>query len=58
VFASKRYVGAVKNYNLAVREFPSNIISNIMDFTTKPNFNVANEKETSAPPKVDFNLNP
>ena len=56
--ARKRYVSAVKDYNLAVRKFPGNIISNIMSFTTKPNFSVANEKEISAPPKVDFNKTP
>ena len=56
--ARKRYVGAVKEYNLAVRKFPGNIISSIMGFTTKPNFSVANEKEISAPPKVDFNKTP
>jgi len=56
--ARKRYVAAVKNYNLVVRKFPGNLISGFMGFTTKPNFSVANEKEISAPPKVDFNKAP
>jgi len=56
--ARKRYVTAVKNYNLVVRKFPGNLISGFMGFTTKPNFSVANEKEISAPPKVDFNKAP
>jgi len=56
--ARKRYVAAVKDYNLVVRKFPGNIISGLMGFTTKPNFSVANEKEISTPPKVDFNKAP
>lgn len=53
--ARKRYVAAVRDYNLAVRKFPGNIISDFMGFATKPNFSVTNEKEISSPPKVDFN---
>ncbi len=56
--ARRRYVSAVKDYNLTVRKFPGNIISGIMGFTTKPNFSVANEKEISTPPTVDFNKTP
>lgn len=56
--ARKRYITAVRDYNLVVRKFPGNIISGIVGFTTKPNFSVANEEEISAPPKVDFNQAP
>ena len=56
--ARNRYINAVKDYNLAVRKFPGNIISRVMGFKTKPNFTVDNEKEISSPPKVDFNQAP
>ncbi len=56
--ARKRYIAAVKDYNLAVRKFPGSLISGMMGFSTKPNFTVANEKEISTPPKVDFNTVP
>jgi len=52
--ARKRYISAVRDYNLVVRKFPGNIISNLIGVTTKPNFTVENEAEIKTPPKVDF----
>ncbi len=53
--ARSRYIGAVRNYNLAVRKFPGNIIAGYMGFGTKPNFSVENEAEISKPVEVNFN---
>lgn len=54
----KRYVKAVKTYNLAVRKFPGNIIAGPAGYAVKPNFSVANEAEIAKPPAIDFNTAP
>lgn len=56
--ARKRYVKAVKEYNLAVRKFPGSIIAGFTGYAVKPNFSVANESEIAKPPAVDFNTAP
>lgn len=56
--ARNRYIGSVKDYNLAVRKFPGNFIANYFGFSTKPNFNVENESEISKPVEVNFNTAP
>lgn len=56
--ARKRYISSVADYNLSVRKFPGNYISKMAGYTRKPNFSVANEKQISAPPKVDFGTAP
>ncbi len=56
--ARKRYVEAVRDYNLTVRKFPGNIIADYKGFVTKPNFSVTNEAEIAKPPAVDFNTAP
>ena len=52
--ARNRYIGAVKDYNIAVREFPSNLTAMLFRYTVKPTFDVADEKAIGVPPKVDF----
>jgi LemA protein len=52
--ARNRYIGAVKEYNITVRSFPTNLTAMIFGHKTKPSFNVENEKTISEPPKVDF----
>ncbi len=52
--ARNRYIQAVKDYNLTVRQFPSNLTAKMFGFDVKPNFAVENEKEIAQPPKVDF----
>ncbi|KAG1652843.1 Protein LemA [Nymphon striatum] len=52
--ARKRYIDAVRDYNLTVRKFPGNIIAGAMGYSTKPNFSVANEDAIAAPPKGGF----
>lgn len=52
--ARKRYIDAVREYNIVVRSFPSNLTAMVFGYKEKPQFTVENEKEISKPPKVDF----
>ncbi|NWG86551.1 MAG: LemA family protein [Hydrogenophilaceae bacterium] len=52
--ARNRYIKAVQDYNVTVRQFPSNLTAMLFGFETKANFTVENEKAIAAPPKVDF----
>jgi LemA protein len=52
--ARKRYIDAVREYNLSVVQFPSNLTAMIFGFKEKAQFAVENEKEISTAPKVDF----
>lgn len=52
--ARNRYIQSVKNYNVTVRSFPTNLTAMLFGFQVKPNFTVENEKEIAQPPKVDF----
>src|SRR5690242_15529430 len=53
-----RYIKAVQDYNVTIRSFPSNLTAMMFGYKEKPNFSVANEKEISTAPKVDFNPAP
>jgi LemA protein len=44
----------VEEYNILVRSFPQNLTAMMFGYKTKPSFTVENEKEISAPPKVNF----
>lgn len=51
---SRRYYnGAVRNYNILVDVFPSNIIAKFASFAKKDYFQLASDKEAQAP-KVEF----
>ena len=52
--ARNRYIQAVQDYNLAVRQFPNNLTASMFGYKTKPNFSVENEAAISKPPAVDF----
>jgi LemA protein len=52
--ARNRYISAVQDYNLVVRQFPTNLTAKMFGYTTKPNFTVQNEAAIAVPPKVDF----
>ncbi|MFM1847094.1 MAG: hypothetical protein RL417_568 [Pseudomonadota bacterium] len=52
--ARKRYIDAVKSYNITVRSFPSNLTAMMFGHTVKPNFSVENEQAISQAPKIDF----
>jgi LemA protein len=52
--ARNRYIAAVKDYNITVRSFPTNLTAMLFGFKTKPSFTVEDEKAIAVPPKVDF----
>jgi len=47
--ARNRYIQAVQDYNVTVRQFPK-----VFGFQVKPNFTVANEQQISSAPAVSF----
>lgn len=47
-----RYTESVREYNIAVRRFPSSIVANMAGFTAKPQFQA--EAEAASAPKVSF----
>ncbi|WNB73873.1 LemA family protein [Methylomonas koyamae] len=52
--ARNRYIAAIKEYNVTVRSFPSNLTAMLFGYKTKPSFSVENEKAISSAPAVDF----
>jgi LemA protein len=52
--ARNRYIQTVKEYNLIVRKFPSNLTAMMFGYKTKPTFTVENEQAISTAPKVEF----
>jgi LemA protein len=52
--ARNRYISTVKDYNITVRSFPTNLTAIIFGYKTKPSFTVENEQAIAVPPKVDF----
>jgi LemA protein len=52
--ARNRYIQAVQNYNITVKQFPGNLTAMVFGYKPKPNFTVENEAEISKPPTVDF----
>jgi LemA protein len=56
--ARNRYIKAVQEYNVLVRQFPVNLTAMMFSYAVKPNFAVENEKAISSPPRVDFGKQP
>jgi LemA protein len=52
--ARNRYIEAVRDYNVTVRSFPSNLTAMLFRFATKPTFTVEDEKAIAKPPAVNF----
>ena len=52
--ARNRYIKAVQEYNVVVRQFPTNLTAKLFGFKEKAQFTVENEKEISKAPRVDF----
>ena len=52
--ARNRYIQSVKDYNVTVRSFPSNLTAMVFGYKEKANFTVENEKEIARPPTVSF----
>jgi LemA protein len=53
--ARNRYIAAVQEYNVLIRQFPVNLTAMMFGYKQKPNFSVENEAQISKPPTVDFN---
>jgi LemA protein len=56
--ARNRYIKAVQEYNVLVRQFPSNLTAMVFSYAVKPSFTVQNEAAISAPPAVSFDKQP
>ena len=56
--ARNRYIQAVQQYNVTVRQFPVNLTAMMFGYKVKPNFSVDNEAQISKPPAVDFSTTP
>jgi LemA protein len=56
--ARNRYIQAVQDYNVLIRQFPTNLTAMIFKYPVKQNFTVQNEAEIAHPPTVDFNSAP
>lgn len=52
--ARNRYIQDIKDYNIAVRSFPTNLTAMLFGYAVKPSFTVENEKAISTAPKVEF----
>jgi LemA protein len=52
--ARNRYIDSVRDFNVTVRSFPTNVTAKLFGLGLKPNFTVENEQAISSPPKVDF----
>ena len=52
--ARNRYIKAVQEYNVLIRQFPVNLTAMMFSYQTKPNFAVEDEKAIAKPPAVDF----
>ena len=56
--ARNRYIKAVQEYNVLIRQFPVNLTAMMFSYQVKPNFSVEDEKAISKPPAVDFSKQP
>lgn len=52
--ARNRYIKAVQEYNVQIRQFPTNLTAMMFSYSAKPQFTVENEKQISTAPKVEF----
>src|SRR5467141_67972 len=52
--ARNRYIKAVQEYNVLIRQFPVNLTAMLFGYPMKPSFSVEDEKAISKPPTVDF----
>jgi LemA protein len=52
--ARRKYIAEVKDYNVVVRSFPTNITAMIFGIKEKPQFTVENEQAVKVAPKVEF----
>ena len=56
--ARNRFIKAVQEYNVLVRQFPVNLTAMMFGYQVKPTFTVEDEKAIAVPPAVDFGKSP
>ena len=56
--ARNRFIKAVQEYNVLVRQFPVNLTAMMFGYQTKASFTVEDEKAIAVPPAVDFSKSP
>jgi LemA protein len=52
--ARRRYIEAVKDYNIRIRQFPGVLLAKIFGYAPRPNFGVADAASISTAPKLEF----
>lgn len=52
--ARNRYIGAIQEYNVLARSFPTNLTAMVFSYAPKASFQVENEAAIAKPPSVDF----
>ena len=52
--ARNRYIGAIQEYNVLARSFPTNLTAMLFSYAPKASFQVENEAAIAKPPAVDF----
>lgn len=52
--ARNRYIKAVQDYNVYIRQLPQNLTATVMGYKEKPQFTVEDEAAVKQAPKVDF----
>lgn len=53
--ARNRYIQSVKDFNVTIRSFPTNLTAKAFSYETKPQFTVENEASVSKAPEINFN---
>ena len=56
--ARNRYIKAVQEFNVTIRQFPSNLTAMLFGYKQRPQFTVEDERALSKPPTVDFGKPP
>ncbi len=52
--ARNRYIDAIKQYNIVIRKFPSNLTAKFFDYEVKPQFTVEDEAAVQKAPEINF----
>lgn len=52
--ARNRYIKAVEDYNVYIKQMPQNLTAMAFGYKERPQFTVENEKALESPPTVDF----
>jgi LemA protein len=52
--ARKRYIEAIRNYNVTIRKFPAVITAMIFGYEKKPQFALENQEQLEKAPEIDF----